>query len=69
MFPLWWVMIPCSTQHSQDPDPQTQHIPIITLHVTGIYAYIEPANHLNVGIYSSPMECMGYGVDRDIGST
>ena len=24
-----------------------------------IYAYIDPQNHPNVGIYGSPMECLG----------
>ena len=24
-----------------------------------IYAYIDPQNHSNVGIYGSPMECLG----------
>ena len=26
-----------------------------------IYAYIDPSNHPNVGIYGSPMECLGIG--------
>ena len=31
-----------------------------TLHVCpSLYAYIDPQNHLNVGIYGSPMECLG----------
>ena len=30
-----------------------------TLHGTAIYAYIDPPNHPNVGIYGSPMECLG----------
>ena len=31
-----------------------------TLHGTAIYAYIDPQNHPNVGIYDgSPMECLG----------
>ena len=31
-----------------------------TLHETGIYAYIDPLNHPNVGgIYGSPMERLG----------
>ena len=32
-----------------------------TLHGTAIYAYIDPPNHPNVGIYGSPMECLGSG--------
>ena len=27
-----------------------------------IYAYIDPPNHPNVGIYGSPMECLGYEI-------
>ena len=27
----------------------------------GIYAYIEPPNHTNVGKYGSPMEHLGVG--------
>ena len=26
----------------------------------GIYAYIDPQNHPNVGIYMAYMECLGY---------
>ena len=30
-----------------------------TTHGTAIYANIDPQNHPNVGIYGSPMECLG----------
>ena len=29
-----------------------------------IYAYIDPSNHPNVGIYMAYMECLGYDADH-----
>ena len=32
----------------------------IPRHSMQIYTYIDPSNHPNVGIYGSPMECLGF---------
>ena len=35
-------------------------IPLCKHSIYAIYAYIDPQNDPNVGIYGSPMECLGY---------